>query len=150
MNFSQIDFERAQVVDEAMTWLRTPFASRAQIKGAGVDCANLLVAAFASVERVTIPDYPSDWFLHSDRERLLEVVVPLCLKVDVPALADIALFHFGRAVSHGGIIVGLDPLTMIHAFRPSKGVRIDEIGPGSGLATRLAGFWRLHRWTDRD
>jgi hypothetical protein len=71
MNFSQIDFERAQVVDEAMTWLRTPFASRAQIKGAGVDCANLLVAAFASVERVTIPDYPSDWFLHSDRERLL-------------------------------------------------------------------------------
>lgn len=150
MNFSQIAFERQQVVDEAMTWIGTPFANRAQIKGAGIDCANLLVASFASVERVTVPDYPSDWFLHSDRERLLEVVVPLCVKVSTPAIGDIALFHFGRAVSHGGIVVGLDPLMMIHAFRPSKGVRVDEIGVGSGLSTRLAGFWRLLRWTDRD
>jgi hypothetical protein len=37
---------------------------------------------------------------------------------------------------------------MVHAFRPSRGVQVDELGDGSGYQTRLAGFWRLRRWME--
>ncbi len=150
MTFTQLDFQRRQVVDEAMTWIGTPFANRARIKGVGVDCANLLVAAFASVERVTVPAYPPDWFLHSDREYLLDVIRPLCVPIDDPTIGDIAVFQFGRAVSHAGIIVDDNPRRMIHAFRPMNRVQVDEVDVGSGMTSRLAGFWRLRRWADRD
>lgn len=149
-DFVQVDFERRQVVDEARSWIGTPFHSGAQVKAGGVDCARLLAAAFRSVVRVDVPAYPADWFLHTDRERLLEVVVPLCSKVASPELGDIALFKFGRCVSHGGIVVETSPsLLMVHAYRPSKGVQVDDIDVGSGLRSRLVGFWRLHRWQER-
>jgi cell wall-associated NlpC family hydrolase len=35
--------ERAAVVAEARTWIKTPWRHMADIKGAGVDCAMLLV-----------------------------------------------------------------------------------------------------------
>ena len=39
------DDERAAVVAEAMTWIGTPWAHMAHLKGVGVDCANLPIAA---------------------------------------------------------------------------------------------------------
>ncbi len=143
-----ISDERAAVVAEAMSWDGTPFVSGAMIKGAGVDCAHLLVAAFAPVVTVQVPKYPPDWFLHSDRERLLEMVRQFCVTVETPDVGDIATFKFGRATSHAGIIVQTSPtLLMIHAFRPTKGVVVDELGPDTGLSSRFAGYYRLTRWS---
>src|SRR5215475_8049951 len=38
--------ERAAVIAEAKTWLGTPFAHRSMVKGAGVDCAQLVRLVF--------------------------------------------------------------------------------------------------------
>jgi cell wall-associated NlpC family hydrolase len=139
--------ERAAVVAEALSWVGTPFRHSTRIKGLGVDCANLLVAAFAGLVDVTFPPYSPDWFLHSDRERLLEVISLHATRVDAPlALGDIATFRFGRAVSHAGIIVALDPLTIVHAYRPLRGVELHDIDEGSGLGRRLDSVWRITRW----
>jgi hypothetical protein len=62
-----------------------------------------------------------------------------------PALADIALFRFGRVPSHGAIVVELEPLRILHAFR-GRGVICDELHAGSPFLSRLAGYWRLRRW----
>jgi cell wall-associated NlpC family hydrolase len=143
------DDERAAVIAEALTWIGTPFRHATRIKGLGVDCANLLTAAFASVVDVVVEPYPADWFLHSDRERLIEVIQVHAQRIDGPvALGDLATFRFGRTVSHAGIVVSVDPLQMVHAYRPMRGVERHDIGVGSGLASRLDGYWRLNRWSD--
>jgi NlpC/P60 family putative phage cell wall peptidase len=36
--------KRAELVAEGRSWLRTPFRHQARVKGAGVDCANLIIA----------------------------------------------------------------------------------------------------------
>src|SRR5437879_1968913 len=46
MIITEIMCQRQAVVDEAMTWLKTPFHHRAAVKKAGVDCACLIAEAF--------------------------------------------------------------------------------------------------------
>lgn len=141
--------ERAAVVAEALTWVGTAFRHATRAKGVGVDCANLVGAAFAPVITVDFPPYPPDWFLHSARERLVEVIEQHCTAAPAPVQpGDIATFRFGRAVSHAGIVVSTAPLVMVHAFRPARGVALHEFDVGSGFAARLATVWRLNRWMD--
>ncbi|MDO6044547.1 hypothetical protein Q4P48_08410 [Neisseria gonorrhoeae] len=40
---------RARIVEEARSWLGTPYHHHAMVKGAGVDCAMLLVAVYGAV-----------------------------------------------------------------------------------------------------
>lgn len=43
-----ITAQRQAVVAEAKTWIGTGFHHEARIKGAGVDCAQLLIAVFSA------------------------------------------------------------------------------------------------------
>lgn len=141
--------ERAAVIAEALSWVGTPFRHAMRTKGLGVDCAQLLAAAFSEYAVVEIHEYPAQWFLNENAERLLTAIAEWCVPVlDGPELGDIALFRFGRTVSHSAIVVELDPLRIVHAYRPGRGVQVNEIGPGSGLSTRLEGYWRLSRWAE--
>lgn len=146
--------ERAAVAEEARSWIGTPFHHAARIKGAGVDCAQLLLAVFIGcglLAEPAIDPYPPQWFLHQDRERMLEIVAPACEKRPVgaaPAPGDIMLFRFGRSVSHAAIVVDAgDHMTAVHSFF-ARGVVEDECGPGSPLASRLVSTWTLRRWTE--
>jgi len=141
--------ERAQVVEAALEFVGTPFRHATRLKGVGIDCAQLLVAAFAPVVQVTFDPYPAAWFLHSNRERLLEVIQRYCVVAEPPfAPGDIATFRFGRTVSHAGIVATVDPLTVVHAFQPAHKVTVHDIGAGTALASRLTNVWRLTRWAD--
>src|SRR5215469_10862476 len=87
--------QRAAVVAEAKSWLKTPFRDQADVKGAGVDCAMLLVRCFVDTGIVAPLDprpYPPQWHLHRDEERFLEIVVKLGTEV-------------GRAPIPGDVIV---------------------------------------------
>lgn len=68
---------RARIVEEARSWLGTPYHHHAMVKGAGVDCAMLLVAVYGAVgllpEGFDPRPYPQDWHLHRDCERYLGV-----------------------------------------------------------------------------
>jgi hypothetical protein len=60
----QLD-ERQAVIAEARSWIGTPFHDRARVKGAGVDCLQLLIASYhaAGLLPDLRPDYPVRFFL---------------------------------------------------------------------------------------
>jgi hypothetical protein len=64
--------------------------------------------------------------------------------VESPAPADLALFRYGRAVSHGSIVVEW-PL-LVHAYVTAGAVVLDDGLANLDLAGRLAGFYRLKDW----
>lgn len=139
---------RAQVVAEARTWLNTPYHHQGGIKGAGVDCAFFLIRVFHAVG--LIPDidprpYPPDWHLHRDAERYLEWVKQYGRAVMDPHPGDIALYQFGRCISHGAIV--LDWPTVIHSYI-GQGVRLEIAGQENLTDQRLRAFYRLHCFGD--
>lgn len=74
--------ERLAIVEEARSWLGTPFHHHARVKGAGVDCINFPAAVYSAVlgqpfdvhstwKRVTgeQESYPVQWFMHQEKLR---------------------------------------------------------------------------------
>jgi NlpC/P60 family putative phage cell wall peptidase len=133
------DLRRRAVIDEAESWIGTPFHHAARVKGAGVDCLMLLAEVY---ERAGVaapiepPFYVPDWHLHRDAERYEEGLLHYARPVEAPDAGDIALFRFGRTFSHGAIVVGWPRL--IHAYW-SIGVVWGDAGlyPLAGRAVRF-------------
>jgi cell wall-associated NlpC family hydrolase len=124
-----IEAERAAVVAEARTWLKTPWVHMADVKGAGVDCAMLLARVYINVGLVRPFDprpYPADWYLHRSEERFLGVLLERSHPVEKPEAGDVAMFRVGRCFSHGSIVTRAEPLTIIHSFQP-VGAVIEEV-----------------------
>lgn len=108
---------REQIIAEAKTWLGTPYHHMAQVKGAGVDCAQILLAVYHAVgliPKIDVGYYPQDWHFHRDEERYLGWIEQYAKRVDRPQMGDIALFKFGRCVSHGAIM--LNENNVIHSY----------------------------------
>ncbi len=115
--------QRAEIVAEARKWIGTPYHNCADVRGAGVDCGMLLVRIFVDTGLIAPFDprpYPPDWHLHRDAERYLESIFDYAGEVETPSLGDIVVFKYGRAFSHGAIVTGLDPITIVHAFQPCE------------------------------
>ena len=109
---------RDAVVAEAASWIGTPFHHAARVKGAGVDCLMLLAEVYERtgvVAHIRPPFYVPDWHLHRNAERYLEGLLHYARPLDGPPRAgDIALFKFGRTLSHGAIVTEWPRL--IHAY----------------------------------
>ncbi len=138
--------QRAAIVAEAATWLRTPYHHQAGVKGAGCDCAFLLIRVFAAcglVPEVDPRPYPPDWHLHRDEERYLGWIRRYAGRIETPLPGDVALWRFGRTVSHAGIVVEWP--TIIHAYR-GEGVVLEDAARGRlAKPGRLFGFFSI--WT---
>lgn len=135
--------QRKAVVAEAHTWLRTPYHHKAAIKGAGVDCAMILVEVYHAcglIPRIDVGDYPPDWMMHRDEERYLGWVKKYCCEVETAQPGDIALYRVGRCFSHGAIVV--DWPTIIHAYIRERNVQLAD-GRGGWLAGRIVKFYSL-------
>lgn len=146
-----IEEQRTAVVDEARCWIGTPFHHGARLAGIGVDCAQLLIAVYGAalgVPEPVLPAYAPDWFLHEDREHLVEQLRDAMVETKSPEIGDVAVFRYGRAISHAGIVtVTGEAPCVVHSFR-SRGVVEESIAPHHALAVRLAGFWTLRRWAE--
>jgi NlpC/P60 family putative phage cell wall peptidase len=142
-------YERAAVVAAARSWIGTPYHHAADIKGAGVDCAMLLVRIYCDLGLVEPFDprpYTRDWMLHRDDERFLRFLLTRASEVSDPRPGDVILFRFGRCFSHGGIVSARKPLTIVHAFAPARVVLEDEVERSGELTERLthvkfASYW---------
>lgn len=137
---------REAVVAEARTWLKTPYHHRAAIKGAGVDCAQILVEVYSAcglIPHFDTGDYPPDWMMHREEERYLGFVLDYAHEVETPKPGDVVLYKVGRCFAHGGIVV--DWPTIIHASNRDRGVVLGE-GLGGWLADREVKFFSL--WSD--
>jgi NlpC/P60 family putative phage cell wall peptidase len=111
---------REDIIAEAKTWLGTPYHHQGAVKGAGVDCAQILIEVYFAVGLADKPDvgyYPSDWMLHRSEERYLGWVEQYCKEIpqELADDGDIVLFKFGRCFSHSGIISNYPRI--IHAQR---------------------------------
>lgn len=137
--------QRAAVVAAAQGWLRTPFHHAARVKGVGVDCLQLLIAVYSEVGLIPEVDpghYPWDWHMHKSEERYLAGVAQFAVQTSDPQPGDIALFTFGKCVSHAAIVI--DWPRVVHAYF-RQGVVETDAENGAELAGRLHSFWTLER-----
>ncbi len=133
---------RDNVLREARSWLGTPYHHQGRVKGAGVDCAMILIEVYHAcglMPNIDPTPYPQDWHFHRNDERYLGWVKDYAEEVETPLPGDVVLFKFARCVSHGGIV--LDWPNIIHSYIGQGVVYADATsGP---LGKRLAGFWRV-------
>jgi len=136
---------REAVVAEALTWQRTPYHHRASIKGAGVDCAMILVEVYFAVglvaEKPVIEDYPPDFMLHRDDERYLGWLKKYGQETSYVRPGDVIAWKFGRCFSHGAIAI--DKTTIIHAYRKAGMVTLDSVDSTdfSDRECKIFTFW---------
>jgi cell wall-associated NlpC family hydrolase len=141
--------QRAAVVQEAVSWLGTPFHFNACVKGSGVACGPFLIAAYAPYALETglalpvAPAFPRDWHFHTREDRFLNVVASFCRQVVTPQRGDIALFRLGsadRPHSHGAIV--MEWPRVIHAYWKGgvqeANVEEDEMFKNAGMT-----FWSV-------
>lgn len=135
---------RQEVVREAHTWLGTPYHHQGRVKGVGVDCGMLLIEVFRDCGLVPDIDprpYPPDWHLHRDEERYLGWIRKYAAPVEIPQPGDIALFRFGRCISHGAIVVEWP--RVIHSYIRDGCILADATA--APLAARLQSFYSVFR-----
>jgi cell wall-associated NlpC family hydrolase len=111
---------RQQVLDEARSWLGTPFHHGQQCKGAGVDCGQFLIGVYYNVGCIPCVEtdyYPHDFHLHNRREWYIELISQFSREITGPPQpADVVLFKLsgGLVYSHGAIVVQWPKV--IHSF----------------------------------
>ncbi|MDI3260372.1 MAG: hypothetical protein QJR02_11815 [Sinobacteraceae bacterium] len=133
--------EREAILAEARSWIGTPWHHRQRVKGAGVDCINFIIGVFHAVglaPDIDPGEYPADWHLHRDDERILNGLARYAHRVDSPRPGDIAAYRFGRCVSHAAIVE--DEHYIIHAYVVARAVVRTE---RSALAERLHSYWSV-------
>lgn len=138
------------IVREAYKWLGTPYHHGAKVCGAGVDCAQFIIAAYEGCGilengEVSPGYYSPEWHLHRSEELYLGWIKKYCREVTICAASpgDIAVFQYGRCVSHAGIITGWPYI--IHSY---LNIGVCEMLIWDGLLcdkkghTRLRGIYR--------
>lgn len=133
--------QRAAVIAEAKTWIKTPWHHMGRIKGAGVDCGMFILECFERpgiIPHVVPPEYPPDWNMHRSEERYLAFIERFCQQVESPQPADLVAFKIGRCVSHAAIVIEWP--VIIHSCL-GHGVIMDDAVANTWFADRTAGFY---------
>lgn len=130
---------RDAIVEEAETWMGTPYQHQAIVKGekGGVDCAMLIAGVAINTGimddsiRKDIPPYPMEWHFHSNVPLMTDIMKIFgCVKRNITTMdslkpGDIVAFKLGRVPSHLGIYVGNN--LFIHAYGGVKCVTKNEL-----------------------
>jgi len=136
------------IAKAACEWIGTPHVNNAKVKGIGVDCGMLLIAALEDSgtikkDDITIKPYSNEWHLHRDEEWFKSYVEQYCDKVDDLQVGDFLLYQYGRCVSHGAVYIGNN--TVVHAL-VDRGVILSNINETIFLdakgKSRLRGIYR--------
>ena len=96
---------------ELESWKGTPWRHRAMVRGAGTDCIGMVAGVLINTGFLdpawTPPDYPRDWHMHNDDERLVEALrgAPGMVEFSRETVSngDVVVFRYGRVGSHVGI-----------------------------------------------
>ena len=115
---------RQRIVDEAKSWVGTPYVSNGMIKGkrGGTDCAMFPLAVYAVcglIPKEFDPrPYPPQWHVHRNEEKYVEYVLRFADEVKgpperMPLAGDFVMFKIGHLFAHGAIVIAWP--TVIHA-----------------------------------
>lgn len=139
------DLFRYAVVEEAISWLGTPYHPQARIKGLGVDCAMFPSAVYEAVGLIPRiePTYTQDWMMHRDEEKFLEFVTPYAREItrEEAGPGDFVIWKFGRTYSHSAIIVDLPEV--IHAVIKGGAVIRADMDTDVDLIDRPVKFYTV-------
>ena len=157
---SLIAAQRTLVVAEAQSWLGTPYVPNQGCKGAGVDCAWILLRVYAACGLIHVTDpvpYKSALARLRAGEQFYRAMIE---RFAVPARAaaqpgDIVLFRVPvtagdrvviSRVTHGAIVEAWP--TVIHAYSPAGKVVRSNIEQDGPLAAMLDSLWTLPGWIE--
>ena len=115
---------RPKIVEEAKTWIGTPYISGQCLKGyrGGTDCAMILVGVYGNLG--LIPNnfkpehYSPQWHVHRNEEKYLNYVLQFTKEVNWPKSGDLVMFKIGHVFAHGAIVIEWP--NVIHAVGGSK------------------------------
>lgn len=129
--------QREAVVVAARSWLGTPYHHHARVKGKGVDCGMLIIAAFYEAGLIADIDpgfYTHDWHMHRSEEKYLRTVEERLERWDdreqtlrarmasephwQPPIASVLVWRVGRTFSHGAIVTTWP--NIVHSYWPSR------------------------------
>ncbi len=128
---------RQQIIDEALSWVGTPYQHQASCKGAGCDCLGLVRGIYGRfwAEPEDIPPYSPHWQDDGGHDLLKCGIAGYCANTEIDAVqpGDLLLFRYRQHLpaKHAGILV--DETHFIHA----------QQGVGVCLVS-LNGWWRRH------
>lgn len=122
---------RKQIVDEAYTWLGTPYAYACSEKGVATDCSGMVLQVYEKIVGVKLPR-------NSAKQAEFCKIIP---RKEV-VIGDLVFFATGKneeKISHVGIMI--DDKNFIHASA-SKGVVISDMTQPYYVRT-FKGFGRV-------
>lgn len=128
---------RQAILEEARSWIATPYQHQASAKHAGCDCLGLVRGVWRALygaEPEGAPPYTPDWAERNGAETLLAAAMRHLRPVAVAAPGDVLLFRMeaNAPVKHAAILDADNH--MIHAYWGRAVVR-----------SRFAAWWRA-RW----
>jgi len=147
MQKEQETLERMRLIEEAKTWIGTPYHSEGRVKGAGCDCGTFLLGVLENAEllpHIDIPHYPEDIACHCAVPKYLMKIEEYCQRVNNNdrKIGDILVYQFqGSKVPHHAAFV-YDDEYLIHSYT-RQGVIISNM---RGYESSLYGVYRLDRW----
>lgn len=116
-----MDNFRARIVDEALSWIGTPYQHQMSKKGDGCDCLGLVRGVWRylyKTEPSPVPSYSPDWAERTGEESLQNACAqyllptPLC-SVNV---ADVLLFRMKPGVPAKHLAILVEPNIIVHAY----------------------------------
>lgn len=104
---------RKQIVDEARTWLGTPFHHQARIKGVGVDCAGVIAG---TANALGISDFDATGYSHTPSgSMIVKILEKQMNRIDISELkfGDVILFKFDQEPQH---LAFYTDIGILHAY----------------------------------
>lgn len=105
------DTQREVLVKETLSWVGTPYRGWSCVKGAGVDCGQLVYGIFRNCGAVQELDLPKDYSLqaaqHQASTEYVDTVGMYFREITEAEVlpADIVVYKLGLAYAHAAIIV---------------------------------------------
>lgn len=134
------------VVDEAMSWRRTPYVWRAATKGLGADCGTFVWHTYNKFYNMPpLPErYHEAWLCEQGPDYARDLVVPIARPVKRHEVrpGDYVAVKFGFAFIHSAICLGDDQI--IHCYG-RKGVGGVTVQPLTVFRGRDMMFMRLRK-----
>ena len=123
---------RAQLIEEALSWVGTPYQTHQSCKGAGADCGGYCYGVWRNVGLLPPDARPArisaQWYLHRTDEvivRGLQAHGAVAIPLDQAQPGDVLTFQYGRAQSHMAFLLphGL----IIHSYAYKGAICVDPL-----------------------
>lgn len=130
-----MDDIRLKIVNEAKSWIGTPYKHYTSQKGLGCDCGLYIMKVYENVGLITYKHpayYPQDWAFHNPiGELFVDIVENYCVSIDEKDLkiGDMILYKFGKSLSHASIVI--ENNMIIHS----------QVGIGVTISNRYNSVW---------